>query len=276
MGWTIPFNSLVSNQANLERDNFNATNGGNATGIATLPPAVRNGDDVWVIVATTAPITPPAGYTIVGTVGGVALNGAGSLGVQPNVAVYRHTWLTGDTLTPQWTVAGTFWFSAFIVRTTGTTAIQTDAQAFGNSAVMTIKAALPAKDGDLRLVIMNMATYVSAVNWQAVPTATDQNPSRQRYLGYGPNSANGTYWVDLGFNQIAKGNCGIDLSVWRDDTTDLADSTVAIANQKWFSRTITLTDGTSVNGTTVDDVEPSTAQFGFPVQPVFGGGAEIF
>lgn len=100
--------STASHSASVSEGGIDRVNAGTSTGLALALNliGVKNNDLVVVIIVSAGTVTPPSGYTLQGSVAGMAL--------------YTHKWLTGDATAPAWSsTVNNMHAYAFLLRTKG-------------------------------------------------------------------------------------------------------------------------------------------------------------
>jgi hypothetical protein len=223
------------------------TTGGAASGSTPgLPTGGIAGDEVWVAIfcGTQGAIgTVTAGWSRVGS--DFAPTGCGQL------AIFKKTWVNGMT-GPVITTPNNYIATAFIIRSGAAYSTVQDTTGTGTGASAVIPAANPSNaDSDLRLAFIlsdNASQAGPNYTWPAI-TATGEN-----LTGHGYKEG---YFAQMA---ITKG-CTAHHSVWNQGangdsgTNTVAMGTGASGTTKWGVRQITLSDGTSVNGSTPTDVE---------------------
>lgn len=204
-----------------------------------LPPMVQPGDLVITVIAWTTAvgtITPPSGYTEIGT--------------QYNkCSFFQHTYSNGDPTTvtfshPAWTNAG---YYCFIVRSDGSPSLSASTGASSSGSSITMESFGVTKETDLRLAFIWQIGSLFRQPAAPAATATDENPVA---VGFSPlGGANAVL--------IQSSNAWINgFLCWNEFTPEDASTaswTLAGGSTTSFGRVITITDGTDLNGATMGD-----------------------
>lgn len=214
--------------------------GTSGTTTVTLPAGVQDGDDVWVFLRTGAnggtAFTPPSGYTVQGS----EFNEATLTGGNGRIAIYRHTWHTGDPKSVTFTHPSTPCWCCLIVRSDGTPSVATDSLNSGNSSgdpEVTHSFNPTTAAHDLRIAVVTIAGSYISTPVLPVDAANDNSPVGG---GHGWTFA-GNFGSNFSF--IATGLVWVSTVGGATSDAGNMNWNEGAATKSWMTRAICLTDG---------------------------------